>query len=469
MATRKQLKRTVLTAVFEAPRGLVNIKDLVDGPEDRWQHLRKEINTRRVEAPLAPIAKCLLCREPIYIRVQSHGSGLQRKAPVFAHFPSSKQPCPWHDGSEITADDPRAAQYRGHQESARHKWLCETIAELLTADPRCENVEVETYRRASIHKRGRFPDVLVKLRNLGEFAIEVQLSKPFATEVVERQSHYDREGVGLIWVFAEIPDPLPQGFQDVITSQRGNAFVFDNDALAASELEGTLVLKAVLEAVDGSGLQSRLVRLDDLQRQRGSALFVEDRRTAKLRAYCQRIRNQWWKALQLEKGKVGSELAESQHFEKLLRGSLQSTRGLEHWVEEQIQKHGGSSRYLLVELVLILFSLVHSATKKCEINYKTRHCGVGSMKAMINSVLDSSRYKPYAKLISKFVRMSAIAAMVQADSVERKLMLAMSTVVQFDEESPIWLALEPIFPEVLKPLVRQELKDLDGLPAWAIA
>jgi hypothetical protein len=56
VATRKQLKRTVLTAVFEAPRGLVNIKDLVDGPEDRWQHLRKEINTRRVEAPFAPIA-----------------------------------------------------------------------------------------------------------------------------------------------------------------------------------------------------------------------------------------------------------------------------------------------------------------------------------------------------------------------------------------------------------------------------
>jgi competence CoiA-like predicted nuclease len=61
-------------------------------------------------------------------------------------------------------------------------------------------VTVDTYRRPSIAARGRYPDVYAEIDGLGKFAIEVQLSKPFAPEIVARHIHYEAEGVALLWV-----------------------------------------------------------------------------------------------------------------------------------------------------------------------------------------------------------------------------------------------------------------------------
>lgn len=62
---------------------------------------------------------------------------------------------------------------------------------------------------------------------LGRFALEAQLSKRFAPGISAHHLNYEREGVNLIWIFFELAAPLPQGFHDVITMQRGNAFLFD--------------------------------------------------------------------------------------------------------------------------------------------------------------------------------------------------------------------------------------------------
>src|SRR5207249_9713611 len=49
-----------------------------------------------------------------------------------------------------------------------------------------------------------------------------------------------------------------------ISMQRGNAFVFDDDAQTASIEKGTLIVKCCLEDGKGAYLKPRLVALDDL-------------------------------------------------------------------------------------------------------------------------------------------------------------------------------------------------------------
>jgi hypothetical protein len=467
MPSSRGPKRTILIADFREPRGLINISDLIKGDPDRWRHLRQAINQQRKNAPDRPLARCLLCEEPVYIRVQSQGRGTDEGTPVFTHFPGSMISCPWHDDSKFAPDDPRAAQYKGRQETAHHKWLCQTIAEIVKSDPRCSQVQIERYRRPAIEQRGRFPDVLVQLLGLGEIAIEVQLSKPFATEVVARQMHYEHENVGLVWVFVELPDPLPQGFQDVITSQRGNAFLFDQDALNASLQENTLVLKALLESNDGKTYEMRWVRLDDLRRGRGSALFVEDRRSGRLLLNCQQVRKQWWKAMQSEADKTGWQLAESTHFKQVWLAILQSTPGLDLWSDEIIKKFGGTAWSTFTEIVLILFSLVHSAAEGKEVNYKTEHKIKGMLTSMMNSVLENKKFRPYATMFAKFTCLPAVSVMLRLDSLERKLKSVEGGTSQTSEMDPLWKAMAQLFPEVLNPIVRQELDDLHQLPNWA--
>ena len=104
-----------------------------------------------------------------------------------------------------------------------------------------------------MEEHGRYPDVYAEMEGLGKFAFEVQLSKPFIFEIAARHLHYEAEGISLIWVFHELADELPQGFRDVITAQRGNAFVFDQSAFEASVAADRLTLSAYWKATtDGS-------------------------------------------------------------------------------------------------------------------------------------------------------------------------------------------------------------------------
>ena len=130
-----------------------------------------------------------LLNVPVTIRVvvgRGWGQGPQHSKAMhsmFAHFPDGSKDCPWYDGGNMRLDDARAAQYQGHQESALHRRLCETIRELAKADRRHVHSAVDTYLRPAIHKRGRWPDVYLEMGMLGRFALAVQLSKPFAPEI----------------------------------------------------------------------------------------------------------------------------------------------------------------------------------------------------------------------------------------------------------------------------------------------
>lgn len=184
-------QRTIQIADFELPRGSVSIEQLMAMPRTGWDHLRREINLRRQQDRSQPLAKCRLCEGGVYIRSQETQTG---HVPMYAHFPEASKDCPWYGGGNLRPDDARAAQYQGHQESALHRRLCVRLEELAKLDSRCLESSVNTYLRPAIHARGRWPDVYAVFDGLGRFALEVQLSKPFAPEIAARHLHYEAEG-----------------------------------------------------------------------------------------------------------------------------------------------------------------------------------------------------------------------------------------------------------------------------------
>ncbi len=217
-------------------------------PSAQWEHIRFEITKRRQEDPVTATRPLqALSRQRIH---QSSGDVIRSCALLCAFFGREIR-LPWHHGSNLRPDEARAAQYLGQQESALHRWLCEQVAEIVSLDKRARDISVDTYRRATIEGRGRWPDVYFELEGLARFAIEIQLSKPFALEIAARQLFYNREGISLIWLFRDLDAPLPQGFRDVITLQRGNAFTIGDEVLRDSREKRQLLLDCHLETVRG--------------------------------------------------------------------------------------------------------------------------------------------------------------------------------------------------------------------------
>jgi hypothetical protein len=241
----------------------VTIDDLLKMPEDQWGYLRDRINDRREENSDDPLARCLLCGSGVFIRVEA----LQTRRPLFVHFKHPDVQCEWHRDTTSPIDDARAAQYRGQQESELHRRLCNVLADLLRADPRCQKITVGEYKPPTVTEHGRFPDVYAELEGIPAMTLELQLSGSFAPEIAGRSLFYGKEDVGLIWVLYGV-DPhaadLAQSFRDIIRRHRGNAFLFDQAAMKASVKAKTLLLWCHRKKGDGSPAKPKLVRLDDL-------------------------------------------------------------------------------------------------------------------------------------------------------------------------------------------------------------
>lgn len=457
-------RRTIRIADFELPRGVVTIEALMAMRRESWEHLRTQINLRRQADPSTPLARCRLCGSGVFIRAQAiKGDHL----PMFVHFPEGSKDCPWYDGRNLRPDDARAAQYQGHQESALHRHLCETVEALARADPRCEHSAVDTYLRPAIHRRGRWPDIYLDMGELGRFALEVQLAKPFAPEIAARHIHYDREGVRLIWMFNALEDPLPQGFHDVVTMQRGNAFLFDEETQIASIERSTLVLKCHLEDGKGGWLEPRLVTLDDLQTDVGRAVFVEDRRSDLLVARSKSHRTLWWRALQQAQQERPNSPFYSRAFTPAWEALQAQVPGLDEWNTDFWTSRSDRGQAHLAMLFAILCSVAHSAETSTNCVYITKYSGEGAVLAMLNSKLSSADFRHCANLIDSFVRSTALAYLAEKPSFVRKVSEARDAEEQIASEHPVWQVITYLFPEALDGVVRAELSDLDRLPKWA--
>ena len=457
------MQRTIEIADFEPPRGPVTIAQLMAMDRPGWEHLRGEINLRRTETPDQPLARCRLCKGSVYIKAQAVPGG---HIPLFAHHSGAAEDCPWYHGVNLIPDDARAAQYRGHQECALHRWMCDTIADLLARDPRCTKLTVDRYLKPTIEDRGRYPDVYVELEGFGKFAFEVQLSKPFAFEIAARHRHYRAEGISLIWVFRDLAEALPQGFRDVIAFQRGNAFLFDDAAYAASMATGALRLSALLES--GSGwLKPRVVELAELDRASGRSVFLEDRRTARLLDDCQRARGIWWEALKEGRPFDFDDSQVEQRFASAWDSLRSHVPALSAWKEAVWRDWHQRGRPIFLEVAAMLFSIARSASGGAERIYVTRYKGEGCLVAMLNARLSNATYMPFADLIEAMLRGTRARHCLNRSSLRAALSRARTESEQIAQGHAVWDAAERLFPEVLDSIVRAELIDLGKLPDWA--
>ncbi|MEO7332097.1 MAG: hypothetical protein ABI193_26210 [Minicystis sp.] len=462
--TASNHQRTILIADFELPRGAVAIEHLMAMPRAAWGHLRSQINLRWQQDRSSPLARCRICEGGVFIRSQATRDG---HVPMFAHFPDGSKVCPWYDGGNMRLDDARAAQYQGHQESALHRRLCETIRELAKADRRHVHAAVDTYLRPAIHKRGRWPDVYLEMGMLGRFALEVQLSKPFAPEIAARHLHYDAEGVSLIWIFNTLEDPMPQGFHDVITMQRGNAFVFDDEAEAVSIKRGTLILKCYFEDGHGRWREPRLVALDDMQTGHGRSAFVEDCRTEFLKAFCKGERSRWWTAFKAARKERPNSPFYSDEFEPPWAALQALVPGLAEWEGEFWKARSDKARVHAAMLYAMLCSVVRSSETGKPTLYITKFAGDSAVLSMLNSKLNGADFRHCSDLFAAFLQSSRLADLLERPSLRKIMTAAREADAQIGQDHPLWRAMARLFPEVLDGLVRAELDDLDQLPAWS--
>jgi hypothetical protein len=337
--------------------------------------------------------------------------------------------------------------------------MCDTIAEMLSRDPRCTKLTVDRYLKPAIEDRGRYPDVYVELEGFGKFAFEVQLSKPFAFEIAARHRHYQAEGISLIWIFRDLASDLPQGFRDVIAFQRGNAFLFDDAAMQASVAADALRLSALLES-DRGWLKPRLVELADLDRSSSRSVFLEDRRTQRLLDHCQQARGIWWEALRECRPFDFDEPQVEQHFASAWDSIRSHVPALTAWKESVWREQYMRGRPIFLEIAAMLFSIARTASGGSERIYVTRYKGEGCLVAMLNARLSNATYMPYANLIEAMLADTRARHWLDRSSLQTALSRARSEAEQITPGHAVWDAAMRLFPEVLDGLVRAELIDL---------
>ena len=439
--------------------GPISAERLLALPETEWGLLRSAITDARRARPPAHIARCLMCSEPVFIQARAF-RGL--RLPYFAHFKGGDATCPWHTGETLHPDDARALQYGGAQESATHRMLCEHIAELAAADERCVAAEVSKYLPPSDSERGRYPDVLIVRRGAPKIAVEIQLSNTFQTEVSARCLHYDREGVGLLWVLYGLDmqaDELPQSFRDVVLRHRGNAFLLDDEAVAESLARRTLVLKCYLRGPDGRFEAGRLVSLDDLTFPTKGPPYLEDRITPGLLARGEAARTPWRLALRGRSPNFSYADLRSPAFLVANDHLCSLVPGLREW---EAETHQG--QWMIANLIAVVFSALSHANGTFR-NYASRQDNV---QALLNSKLPSENLLPFALIMQEILQRGGTDDLLLGSvgkHLERALALGDGNFV-LDYEAP-WSAIAVLLPELFDPLLRFELETLDALPTWA--
>jgi hypothetical protein len=254
------------------------------------------------------------------------------------------------------------------------------------------------------------------------------MSGTFQTEISARCKHYEREGVPLLWILFGIDTKVQvqQSFLDIIRRHRGNAFVLDPLAVAASKEQRTLVLSCYLRNGDGFD-PPQLVRFDELIIPRSKLPYHEDRIVAPLLADIEQRRRPWF-----------NSLAKWDHEEPL--PGLDRPQSL---------------------LMAAAFSVVATANGK-ERNYASAHPNI---RAMLNTYLHAGTFSGYTDLLTRLIANTAMAELLKAKVGEH--LRRHRGEAQADERSQEWLMLRHLLPEALDPVVREELRYLDALPAWA--
>lgn len=428
--------------VFIEGKGPLTSAQLLAMHSDEWGFLRDEA-TRFHRTGEGLSLRCHECGGPVYVKAVRSQGELSR--PMFAHYKDADRNCPWFTGDTITPDDARAEQYQGQQVSAAHEQICALIEELVRLDSRYIRSTRGSYLPPVENERGRYPDVYVEWEGVRPFVVEYQRSSTFQNEVTDRTLHYAREGISLLWVFSHLDqENLKQSFQDVIRRHRGNAFVLDQAAVAASREQRTLVLSCYLRQGNTFGAPV-LVRYDSLKIPKQNLPFYEDRIVEPLLERIDARRRPYFLAL--------AEWVQAERVGPIKIDELQALKS------EKADR-----------LIAAAFSIVATANGSKK-NYASRH---PELKEMLNTFLDGGALAPYADLLERLIRKTALRGLMETsvktvmDRVRNGWEKKPIPTDQVDEYSAEWQLLRDLLPEALDPVRRAELDFYEALPEWAV-
>ncbi|WEA01775.1 DUF6035 family protein [Mucilaginibacter sp. SJ] len=193
----------------------------------------------------------------------------------FAHLHNSKD-CPIKTDSKYSKDDINRMRYRGIAEGKPHIELKEKLYQGLNLNAihkgQVSHLQLERVIRSLDEFEWRKPDINLMF-NGRRLAVELQLSTTWLDVIVGRQAFYRQEGIFILWVFNEFDykdNSRKLAFSDIIYTNNYNAFIFDEEARAATVLRKDLVLKCYFQhhyAVEDtvySRWEHELVSLDQL-------------------------------------------------------------------------------------------------------------------------------------------------------------------------------------------------------------
>jgi len=163
-------------------------------------------------------------------------------------------------------------KYKGAQESAAHKRLKGLIERSLRADPRFEDILVETtWHGTRDQARLRRPDVQARYGQQ-RLAFEAQLTTTFLDVVVGRKEFYRAEGALLVWILPYFyPSYRQLTVDDLLFNNNANVLVIDNETSAISEALHRFTMRCnyrrpiLLDGSVATSWDSRLVAWDDVQ------------------------------------------------------------------------------------------------------------------------------------------------------------------------------------------------------------
>ncbi|MFM5032187.1 MULTISPECIES: DUF6035 family protein [Aeromonas] len=262
------MKQGTLKEVFSPSDGKTYfVRDILERSQKELFEMRRKLRPSVNELTML----CSTCYQPVIL------AGRSDQSFYFRHIKDSDD-CPIKTTSHLTFDEINAMKYNGQKEGPLHRVNKLLIAKLLESDPTFSCVEVEkTFREENITgiaKKWRRPDVSAINTKLGvRVAFELQVSTTFIDIIIAREEFYKNSAAFILWIFLNFEKKKFTEL-DIFYANKSNAFIFDDEAKAASSVAEKLLLKCYYHEYYAEELQDtatvsvravdRLVSLDDL-------------------------------------------------------------------------------------------------------------------------------------------------------------------------------------------------------------
>lgn len=262
------MKQGTLKEVFSPSDGRIYfVRDILERSQKELFEMRRKLRPSVGELTML----CSTCYQPVIL------AGRLDQSFYFRHIKDSDD-CPIKTTSHLSFDEINAMKYNGQKEGPLHRVNKRLIAKLLESDPTFSYVEVEkTFREENITgiaKKWRRPDVSAINTKLGvRVAFELQVSTTFIDIIIAREEFYKNNAAFILWIFLNFEEKKFTEL-DIFYANKSNAFIFDDEAKAASLVAEKLLLKCYYHEYYAEELQDtatisaqvviKLVSLDDL-------------------------------------------------------------------------------------------------------------------------------------------------------------------------------------------------------------